>query len=117
MKEYLLLFRGGDTERKQLSPEQIQEHVKRWQEWIGDLAKKDQFMNGQPLESTGKVLKGTSKKVTDGPFVEGKEVVGGYVIIKANNMDEAIKISEGCPNLEAESGTVEIREIGYLHAV
>jgi hypothetical protein len=114
MKEYLLLFRGGDTERKQLSPEQIEAHMKRWQEWIGGIARKEQFVGGQPLLNDGKVLKGSSKKLTDGPFMEGKEIVGGYVLIKANSMEDAIKISEGCPNLEAESGTVEIREIGVL---
>jgi hypothetical protein len=114
MKEYLLLFRGGDTERKQLSPEQIEAHMKRWQEWIGGIAQKEQFVGGQPLLNEGKVLKGSSKKLTDGPFIEGKEVVGGYVLIKAISMEDAIKISEGCPNLEAESGTVEIREIGAL---
>ncbi len=114
MKEYLLLFRGGDTERKQLSPEQIEAHMKRWQEWIGGIAQKEQFVGGQPLLNDGKVLKGSSKKLTDGPFMEGKEIIGGYVLIKATSMEEAIKIAEGCPNLEAESGTVEIREIGEM---
>ena len=114
MKEYLLLFRGGDTERKQLSPEQIEAHMKRWQEWIGGIAQKEQFVGGQPLVSEGKVLTGSSKKLTDGPFIEGKEIVGGYLLIKASSMEDAIKISESCPNLEAESGTVEIREIGAL---
>lgn len=117
MKEYLLLFRGGDTERKHLSPEQIEAHMKRWQDWIGSIAQSGKLVGAQPLTPEGKVLKGTSKKLTDGPFIEGKEILGGYVLIKADNFEEAVKISEGCPNLESESGTVEIREIGTMSAV
>ena len=115
MKEYLLLFRGGDSERQQLSPEEGQNHMKQWQDWIVSLAQKEQFIGGQPLVAGGKVLSGTAKKVTDGPFMEGKEVVGGYLHIRAEDMEAAIKISEACPNLLAESGTVEIREIGTMN--
>ncbi|MGZ3933081.1 MAG: YciI family protein [Bacteroidia bacterium] len=117
MKEFLLLFRGGDAERKQLSPEQIEAHMKRWQDWIGSIARKNILVGAQPLESGGRVLKGTSKKLTDGPFMEGKEVLGGYVLLKANTIEEATEIAKGCPNLEAESGTVEIREIGVMQAM
>ncbi len=117
MKEYLLLFRGGDEERKLLSPQQKQEQMERWQAWIADIAGKGLLVGAQPLENGGKVLKGTAKKITDGPFMEGKEILGGYVLIRVRSMDEAIHISEGCPNLEAESGSVEIREIGTMSAV
>jgi len=117
MKEFLLLFRGGDAERKQLSPEQIQAHMKHWQDWIGSIAQKNILVGAQPLESGGKVLKGTSKRLTDGPFMEGKEILGGYVLLKANTIEEATEIAKGCPNLETESGTVEIREIGTMTAM
>lgn len=114
MKDFLLLFRGGDSERKQLSPEQAEAHMKRWQDWIGDMAKQERFMGGQPLLSGGKVLSGTTKKLTDGPFIEGKEVIGGYVHVKATDLEEAVQLGKGCPNLEMESGTVEVREIGTM---
>ena len=117
MKEFLLLFRGGDTERSQLSAEQIEEHMKRWQEWIGSIASKNMLVGAQPLENSGKVLRGTRKILTDGPFMEGKEVLGGYLLLKASNLEDALKIAEGCPNLEAESGTVEVREIGTMSAM
>jgi hypothetical protein len=116
MTDYLLLFRGGDTERQQLSPEQAQAHMGRWQTWIGELAQKGQFIGGQPLVKEGKVLSGTAKKLTDGPFIEGKEIIGGYVHVKVASIEDAIEIAKGCPNLEAESGTVEIREIGSMSA-
>jgi hypothetical protein len=116
MQEFLLLFRGGDTERQTLSPEQIQAHMQRWQEWIGGLAQQERFIAGQPLTSAGKVLSGTDQKLTDGPFIEGKEIIGGYVQVWAADFDEAVQIARGCPNLEAESGTVEIRQIGDMNA-
>jgi len=117
MKEYLLVFRGGDTERKQLSPEEAQAQMKRWQDWIGGIAQKGQYGGGHPLAGASKVLSGTAKKLTDGPFIEGKEIVGGYIIVKANSIEEATVFAEDCPNLEAESGTVEIREIGTMTAM
>jgi hypothetical protein len=117
MKEFLLLFRGNDAERKHLSPEQMQETMKRWQQWIEDIAQKEQLAGAQPLESAGKVIRGTAKKLTDGPYMESKEVLGGYVLLKVKNIEEAIKISEECPILETESGTVEIREIGTMSAM
>ena len=117
MKEYLLLFRGGDAERQQLSPAQIEAHMKRWQDWIGGIAQSGRLSGAQPLTSEGRVLKGASKKLTDGPFMEGKEILGGYVLVKATNFDEALKVAEGCPNLELESGSVEVRETGTMQAV
>lgn len=117
MKEFLLLFRGGDAERQQMSPEQIQAHMKRWNDWIGGIAQKNILVGAQPLENGGKVLRGPSKKLTDGPFMEGKEVLGGYVLLKANTIEEASKIAEECPVLEAENGTVEVREIGVMAAM
>jgi hypothetical protein len=91
-KEFLLLFRGGDTECKQLSTEPIQSHMKRWQDWIGGIAEKNNLLGAQPLENNGKVLRGTSKIMTDGPFMEGKEILGGYVLLKANIIEEKEKL-------------------------
>ena len=117
MKEFLLLFRSDDAERNHLSPEQMQENMQHWQQWIGGIAQKEQLVGAQPLEASGKVMRGTAKKITDGPFMESKEVLGGYVLVKVKDMDEAIKISEGCPILQMKSGTVEIREIGTMSAM
>ncbi len=117
MKEFLLLFRGNDAEQMQLSPEEREAFMKRWQQWIGDIAQKEQLVGAHPLEREGKVMRGAYKKLTDGPYMEGKEVLGGYVLLKVKDVDEAIKVSEGCPILEMESGTVEIREIGTKSAM
>jgi hypothetical protein len=114
MKEFLLLFRSGDAERKQLSPEQLQAHLKRWNDWIGGIAQKGALTGAQPLEPGGKVIKGPAKKLTDGAFMEGKEILGGYVLLKADSAEVAALLADGCPILEFETGTVEIREIGVM---
>lgn len=115
MPEYLLLFRGGDAGRTedQQSPEKWQVHMQKWMEWMSALTEQGKFVGAQPLKVAGKVVKGSGKVVTDGPFVEGKEIVGGYLICKADSLDEAVEISKGCPALDHE-GLVEVREINEL---
>lgn len=113
MKEYLLLFRGGDA-RMDKSPEDMQEHMQRWMQWMTELGKQGKFVGAQPLIKTGRVVTGPKKVVSDGPFMEGKEMLGGYLICKADSYDEAVEISKGCPILEFEDGVVEVREIGEL---
>ncbi|MEP7109314.1 MAG: YciI family protein [Ferruginibacter sp.] len=115
MAEYLLIFRGGDAARmeEQQSPEKWQAHMQKWMEWMGALTNEGKFVGAQPLKAAGKVVTGTSKVVTDGPFVEGKEMVGGYLVCKVENLEEAVEISKGCPILEHE-GSVEVREISEM---
>ncbi len=111
MSEFLFLFRGGDSKTLQESPEQWQEHMQRWLLWMQGLTEKGVFVGAQPLSNTGKTVTGSKKVVSDGPFLEGKEMVGGYLICKADNFDEAVEISKGCPVLEFDDGIVEVREI------
>ena len=113
MKEFLLLFRGGEA-RLDLSPEDMQEHMQRWMQWMAELGKQGKFAGAQPLVKTGRVVTGTKKVISDGPFMEGKEILGGYLICKVSTYDEAVKIAEDCPVLEFNDGTVEVREIGDM---
>jgi hypothetical protein len=113
MKEYLLLFRGGDA-MKGMSADEMQAHMQQWMQWMGELNEKEKFSGAQPLGNTGKIISGTKKVVSDGPFMEGKEMVAGYLILKANDYDEAITLSKDCPILTFSDGTVEIREIEEL---
>jgi hypothetical protein len=110
MKEYLFLFRGGDGRTLQQSPEKWQAHMQKWMLWMGGLQEKGQLVGAQPLDVNGKQITGSKKVVTDGPFMEGKEMVGGYLMCKANSYDEAVQIAKGCPILEFEDGKVEVRE-------
>ncbi len=76
---------------------------------MGGLTEQGKFVAAQPLEQSGKQVTGDKKIVTDGPFIEGKEMVGGYLICKADSYDEAVEMAKGCPILEFEDGNVEVR--------
>jgi len=113
MNEFLYLFRGGNAERGAFSPEQMQAQMARWQSWMGQLAEEGKLHSpGAPLQAAGKVV-AKGGVITDGPFTEGKEIVGGYIIVKAKDINDAATISKGCPIFEV-GGTVEIREIAPM---
>lgn len=110
MKEFMYLFRGGDARRSGQSPEEAQQHMDQWVQWMQQLAQDGVLKAGQPLQTGGKVVEKAGEIVTDGPFAEGKEVVGGFLIVKAETIEQAVEISKGCPIFEY-GGTTEVREI------
>lgn len=114
MSEFLLLFRGGKSGMAAQSPEQAQAHMQAWVQWMGGLAAQGLLVSAEPLDSSGKTIAGTDKVVTDGPFLEGKEMVGGYMLLKADSMDAATTHAKGCPILEFADGNVEVRAINKL---
>jgi len=116
MKEYIFLFRGGDPGRlnEQKNPEAWKAHMMKWKAWMEDLGQKGHFVGGQPLHNEGYVVKGKQKQVTDGPFIEGKEMVGGFVMVKALDLKEALELSKGCPIFEHD-GIVEVRPVQELN--
>ena len=114
MAEFLLLFRGVDRRNLNASPEQLQALMQRWTNWMGDIAQQGKLVGAQPLENTGKVVQGTKKLVLDGPFAEGKEIIGGYLLCKTETIEEAIELSKGCPILDFDEGTVEVRPLGKM---
>ena len=108
MSEFVYLYRGGESGR---SPELMQQTMQKWMTWLKDLGQKGHIKDqGQPLERAGKLVKGKSKAVTDGPFAEAKDVVGGYTLIEARDLDQAVELSKGCPILE-DGGSVEVRPL------
>jgi hypothetical protein len=111
MAEFLLLFRGGNANAAGQSPEQMQAHMQKWVQWMDKLAKQGKMSGAQPLEPTGKTVSGRKKVVSDGPFAEGKELVGGYLVCKADTIEEAVEITKDCPLLEFEDGVVEVRAV------
>src|SRR5262245_38671191 len=114
MADYLFLFRGGDAAMAKMSPEQMQQHMGKWMAWIEDLTKKGTFKGGEPLDQKGTVIRGRKQVVTDGPYAESKDLVGGYLIVKAASLAKAAVIARDCPIFESD-GSVEIREIRQLH--
>jgi hypothetical protein len=115
MKEYMYLFRGGDAHVAAQSPEAMQQHMQKWVQWMKALGEKGKFVGGQPLDVSGVTLSGTKKSRTDRPFAESKEMVGGYLIVKAANLEEAVELSKECPIFESD-GTLEVREIRQMPA-
>lgn len=109
MEKFMLIFHGGQMEGP--SPEQMQANMSKWLSWIDKLAKQNKYVSGEPLLPGGKLVSGKDgKTVTDGPYTEGKEIVGGYFIINAENMDEAIAISKDYPDYD-NGGSVQVRQV------
>lgn len=112
MSEFTFLFRGRQTF---ISPEQAQQHIQLWLNWFKELGAQGHIRDpGHPLEGTGKVVTGNQKIVTDGPYAEAKDVVGGYIIVEARDIDHAAELSKGCPILEV-GGSVEVRPLQKLN--
>lgn len=109
MKEFMMIFRNDYNPSFKPSPEQMQASIKQWQDWMGGIAAQGKFIGTNRLGSEGKVLKPNSV-ISDGPYAEVKEIVGGYLIVKANDMNEALKLAEGCPILSI-GGHVEVRDV------
>jgi len=109
MNEFLLIFRRDFTNKEeQPSPEQMQATIKPWQDWFGSIAAQDKLARPlQRWDGKGVVVK-NNKSVTNGPYVEIKESIGGLIIIRARDYEEAAEIAKGCPILEL-GGNVEIR--------
>lgn len=97
--EYLLLFRNTDLESR-LSQDDVTEAMRRLNDWIQRWTASGHFLAGQPLGAEGRVISTPSRLVVDGPFAEAKEVVGGYVIVRARDLEEATEIGRDWPMLD-----------------
>lgn len=113
MKEFLLLFRTDYDNISKVSPDRAEAMMKKWMDWIGGIAAQNKLATkGNRLQSSGRIVK-SNNVVTNGPYTDIKESIGGYSIIKANNYEEAVEMAKGCPVLLA-GGNVEVREIDAL---
>jgi hypothetical protein len=108
MSEFLYLYRGGQRGWTAAESEQI---MQKWMAWFKDLTASGNLKDGgQPLEPEGRVVRDKAGTVTDGPFAEAKDVVGGYTLIEADSLARAAELAKGCPILERE-GFVEVRPV------
>jgi len=112
MPNFLYIFRGAGMNKQ--SPQEMQQQMQKWGAWIQQLQKDGHFKAGEPLETGGKVVQGKRKAVTDGPYAEAKDLVGGFLLIEARNLDEATELSRGCPGLDVD-GSGEVRPIAILN--
>jgi hypothetical protein len=106
---YMLIFRGKDWYQG-LSPEQMQQIADRWMAWFNGLKEDGKAVAGNPLEPQGKIVSGKNRVVSDGPFAESKETIGGYFLLNVGTMDEAVTIAQQCPGLP-HGIRVEVRPV------
>jgi hypothetical protein len=111
--KYLCMYRGAPSQASQTkpSPAQMQEMFGAFNEW------KEKFKGsildmGSKLKPSGKVV--TATGATDGPFVEGKEIVGGFMIITADDYDGAVAVVTAMPTMQMPGACVEIREMASM---
>ncbi len=110
MAKYMFVYRGGDGDK---SPEEMQETIGLWLKWIGKAMEGGWMVApGEALKPEGQVVQ-SDKSVTDGPFAESKELVGGFSIVEADSLAAASELAKGCPGL-LDGGTVEVREVANI---
>jgi hypothetical protein len=108
MEKFMLIFHGGMSQTS--TPEQMQANMGKWMAWIDKLAQAGKYDSGEPLLPGGKLISGSASNITDGPYTEGKEVVGGYFIINAADMAEATALCADYPDYEI-GGKVQVRQV------
>jgi len=118
MNDFVFLFRATEAGQREAmgTPERAQRSLHGWLAWIRELEAKGHLKErGQPLQPTGKVVSGRNGKtvITDGPYLEAKDLVLGFIVIAARDLAHAVEISTGCPMVEG-GGSVEVRPVGTL---
>jgi hypothetical protein len=111
MKDFLFVFRNDFSQMPKVSPEEMQAMAKRWMDWFGSIAAQNKLAErgNRLVPGAGKVVK-PNNVVTDGPYAEIKESIGGYAIVKATSYDDAVALAKGCP-VFTYGGNVEVREV------
>jgi hypothetical protein len=116
MPDFLLLLHQPPTKFHDLAPEEIQRIIKKYSAWREDLAKRNKIRGGQKLTDDGGRrlrIKGESISVTEGPFSEAQEVLGGFFLVEAADYNEAVEISRTCPHLTGGQ-SIEVRQVDVL---
>ncbi|GEO10608.1 YciI family protein [Segetibacter aerophilus] len=116
MDEFALIFRHEDGQ-KVASPEQMQAWMKQTMDWIGGIAAQDKFVSGTGLPFEDSKVVRYNKIVTNGPFGDIKETIGGFVIVRAESVEEAVEFAKGSPVLQGEGNSVEVRKIAKSDGV
>jgi hypothetical protein len=116
MDEFMLIFRHQDG-KAVASPEQMQIWMKQTMDWIGGIAAQNKFGGGNGLPFDDARVVRHNNVVTNGPFGEIKETIGGYIVVKADSVEEAVEFAKGCPVLQGEGNSVEVRKIARRDGV
>lgn len=113
MNDFVFLFRISPSGQQEAmgTPERAQQSMQKWLAWIQQLeANGNLAARGQPLDRAGKVVRGQKKLVIDGPYLETKDIVAGFLTVRARDLSHAGELAHGCPILDGD-GSVEIRPV------
>jgi hypothetical protein len=110
MKRFILLIREDLQRVDQLTNEQLHEEIQVMTKWVEELTKTGNFISGDPLETGFRVATAT-KVLSDGPFIEAKEAVSGYTLVKAENLDQAAELAMSCPLVQSGQIKIEVRPV------
>ncbi|HEX9648855.1 MAG TPA: YciI family protein [Alphaproteobacteria bacterium] len=116
MPQFMLLLHNAPRDTSKASPADMQAVVNEYSAWSQKLAAAGKLKGGQKLADEGGRMitaKGGKISVTDGPYTETKEVVGGFFMIEAKSYDDAVKLSSDCPHLKF-GGRIELRQIDVM---
>lgn len=116
MDEFALIMRHEDG-LKVASPEQLQEWMKQTMDWIGGIAAQNKFVGGTGLPFDGARVVWHNNVITNGPFGDIKETIGGLIMVRAESFEEAVQFAKGCPVLQGEGNSVEVRKIAKRDGV
>ena len=108
MKKFLLLIREDIARLQQLSEQEMEQDIAEMNTWVEELAKQDLFVSGEPLENESKLV---GQVATDGPFLEAREGISGYLIIMANDLEQAATLAGQCPHVLQQKISIEVRPI------
>ena len=110
MSKFMFVYRGGDEEMEHASPEQMQQVMQMWKDWIQEGVEAGWMIDGGDALKPGGAIVNADLSITDGPFAESKELVGGYSMIEAPVLATAIELAKKSP-MPKSGGSVEVREL------
>jgi hypothetical protein len=113
MAKFLFVYRNSSESYGTMTPEEMQQMLQKWQTWITDSIRQGWMLDaGDALKREGRVVN-AKKVISDGPFIEVKEIVGGFSIVQADTLDAAAELAKGCP-IFRRGGSVEVRPLQGL---
>jgi hypothetical protein len=115
MKQFLLLLHEDMQQMSALSPKEMEELANAHMQWANQLAEAGHLIAGDGLKETSVYITGKESVVKDGPYLETKEIIGGYYLLQADDLQEVIGLAKQCPTHQY-GGTTEIRPIMDMEA-
>lgn len=107
MSKFMFVFRGGPIIPNRLSPQELQVHLRKWADWVGELAKEGHHVGGSPLEAHARTIEGPGRRVSDVAQGALRDVITGNVVVEAATIEAATELAMACPVFDVD-GSVEV---------